>query len=403
VVNSTDTPRKKEGKAGDVLRESQQCGEGGGIARSSWPTAPLLKTHASGPWPTHLSCNDPLKQLKYFQIRDRISLAMPAYIIQVSHLKFQRDDMFPAAMKSQKGPTCWYYAARLVREFHGKTYKWNPQMDDTEARKTEKAISDIRKSHTKIDDHFRQIKGASTAPAVGEAAGKLFDYLENLTRNDVNLQFRLFHLVPQLSGKVSDSHQTPKGEFVVEMRKAYQQMSLDQFSATLRTQLLNATLSLEEWGEVYGRYGFQSTKLADYNNLKALTQLLGNVGPMVAIGEYALNNYEGWDEHDMLAVSWFQNKVDFLYRDESEIGFLNGAHAVVICGTATLKGGLGMKDKEIVVYKDPNVPHKYFSFDLALFQKNQYSLLGTPKTNLYFLPCSTSGSCEHIMRSVVYS
>jgi len=313
---------------------------------------------------------------------------MPALVLKVSSLKFDRDDMFPREVSAQKGPTCWYYAARLIREFHDQTYKWNSIYDNTPGRQTEQEISAIRKMQTQLDQLLGELRRSESNIDVGARAGKLFDVLQMQAGKNSNFRQRVEKEFPQLAGKVQDTKQSPKGEFVAQVRQVFAKKELDGFSDRLWSAAIFGTLSTNDWRDIFARYGFKGTALKTVGDIQGLRTAIEQFGPLLCIGNYALTNYSTMG--NMIEVGWQANKVDFDYVDKSLLSLQQGLHAIVVCGVAV---GRDDPSLQIAVYKDPNRPDAYLGFDFDILTSQQGDLHGGE--NVFHLPCGNAAPCKH--------
>lgn len=323
---------------------------------------------------------------------------MPALVLKVSSLKFDRDDMFPREMSAQKGPTCWYYAARLIREFHDQTYKWSSTYDNTNERRVEQRISAIRKSQTQLDDLLTRLRQSTTMQDVSERAGQLFDVLEDKAHNDPNFRQRIAQNFPQVTGLVRNPVQTPKGEFVTEVRRYFSGRRLEELSNQLWLDAIFGTLAVNDWRDIYAQYGFRSVALNSLGDIQGVRAALETHGPLLCVGHYAMQNYSTIG--NMIEVGWSTNKLDFDYVDSDHLALQNGLHAIVLCGVVTATTGPQNPVLEIVVYKDPNRPHVYFGFDFGVLRARQGTLQGGH--NVFHLPCGNAAPCSHTINAKVF-
>ena len=289
----------------------------------------------------------------------------------------------PVPQSPQKGPTCWYYAARAVREFHGMTYKHDADMADSDGRDTERRVSNIRKRITQFDALATQVEQSRNTPANVQRIVALAAFLRQLPQG---LQPPIRERFPQLDDPNNAA-------FIANVQYRLQLGTFDGAMQQVQESILRSSLGMgnegDAWVEALGRYGFVPGDIASLVSLGQLEQFLRRFGPGVANGRYSLTNYAMQTTSVTLGGGGQQLTVRAV--PDTADAYHPALHAITVCGTAVV--GQQPAVRQLVLYVDPNVPGTTFAMDAAVFVARRY--MGS-RDNLHFLPCGDQDACQHL-------
>ena len=252
-------------------------------------------------------------------------------------------------LNAQKGPTCWYYASRLVREFHQLTSHWNPDAN----AEVEKAISNVRKFETRFDLILDKV--GDRVPKETELNG-IKGLLDDLMPKPIP--------VPEWLQMVKDF-------YAGGVQKGRDQL-FDLMTTWNRFSKLGTSTSEGIWAK-YG-FTFQDGDM-DPNTLSLR---VWSWGPLLASGEFCAGKH-GESEVSLAG--------DVTVRLTTQ--FESGDHVIVLCGV----GILG--ERAAVFYHDPNYPAvcRAMYYDTYEARRNKKARLG-------MIPCREL-NCHHVENGMV--
>ena len=253
-------------------------------------------------------------------------------------------------LNAQKGSTCWYYASRLVREFHHLTSHWNPDADS----QVEKAISGVRKFETKIDAVLEKI--GDRVPNERELAA-IKGILDDLMKD----------------------RPIPAREWAEKIKEFYAntpRKGRDQLFDLLRTWNSYSKLGASTSEGIWEKYGF---KFQDGDmDANTLSLRIWCWGPLLASGDFCTS---GQGERDVSLAGRATVR--------HTTAFVAGDHVIVLCGVGILD------DAAAVFYHDPNDPAVCRSMPYATYsaRRNRSARIG-------MISCGEF-NCVHITDSTV--
>jgi len=266
-------------------------------------------------------------------------------------------------INEQKGDTCWYYAARLVREYHGMTYSWiqdaNLTQTDRNARRIERSISEVRKIETELGAYMdRNIKLWAKKPAANHVAA-LYNLLCRSGSNNLPSKIDFENFIEDNYNEATD--------FTKAHGALYDYVKT--WNAFVRVGASTSTAIL-------AKYGFLFHDASDLTAI-GLALVIGQYGPLVVAGSYldadgAIASDRTISFADKVAVALVTN-------------FGTDSHAIALCGVAYS----GSDATPLVFYHDPNEPTVLAATSFARF-KSQLNA----ESGLGYLPCG-SMPCAH--------
>jgi hypothetical protein len=267
-------------------------------------------------------------------------------------------------MNAQKGDTCWYYAARLVREYHGMTYSWIPEASLTEstrpARQIERSISAVRKFETDLGVYMdTQVKLWAKKPDPGQVDA-LYDLLRRSGAQNLPAKSDLVEFINE------------NYEEVTNFAEAHQ--ALYDY---LKTWNSYASIGASTVTGIWAKYGFLFQDASDLTAI-GLAILIGQYGPLTVAGTFL--DADGAIASDQ-TVS-FAGKVNVARVTD----FSTGDHAIAVCGVAY---DCDDEATPLVFYHDPNEPTILAATSFTKFKGRLNAKVG-----LGYLPCG-SKPCAH--------
>jgi hypothetical protein len=264
----------------------------------------------------------------------------------------------------QKGPTCWYYAARMVRAFHNQTYSHLTQFDSEEqrtAREFEIKVSQVRKFESALDS---EISKHTTQRLPDEFLNQWAESISKYLYHPTNFPFGKDWWRKQLDGFYD------KGDSIADAHEGL----LQYIRGAIRLQVLGVTKSHEIWE----KYGFR--KIQSECNRTGLEEILRKYGPLLAHGELSSDGNRAIPTY--IVPQWEQSNVLAFKVNEFE----KGEHVVVLCGVGThYKEPVGF-------YRDPNWPERLNIATLYSIRKSREEEKVFHYLACRGLPCEHSGS-----------
>jgi hypothetical protein len=239
----------------------------------------------------------------------------------------------------QKGPTCWYYSAKMIMKFHERLQKGNPDLEHVYEQW--KQLHELRKVMTGIEDKSVRSDQAQVKKILIEKRDAIVAFLDGKGGNDLQLQ-----------------------GFKSELK------ALDQPKATIRLDRINQLLEridkisgdfkvrIEALQSITSHAGFSTWELSDALASPAKAEeVLRMTGPFYASGALSVKiqgqvknppvKREGKLGNGDGVVAVYELKED-------------SAHAVVVVGV----------NGDSLFYKDPNGSSGVIAIPFATFANN---------------------------------
>lgn len=249
------------------------------------------------------------------------------------------------AANPQKGPTCWYYAARLIRESYGRTYS---NLSDIPAhlqgaRDIEAQISNLRKIETRIDsligeEGLRQQMVSQLSP--------LPDTLLNKLHSVVNEMYPSQQEWQQLLNKFLIKSVSEDVFIDIEPIPPISKQFVTHISRTAPRMILMGMTDFED-ETLLKQYGFKPYPLG----ANLVVEAINNGVLLLASGHYSHGDGAHTKAHvvQYTGSSGLTSALD-VYRIEQ---YETGGHAIVI-------NGVGLGDTLQLMFRDPQYPQLQF-------------------------------------------
>ncbi len=245
----------------------------------------------------------------------------------------------------QKGPTCWYYAARMIRESYGRTYSnlsdIPPNLQG--ARDTERQISGLRKIETAIDrligeEGLRQEMVTKTSPLPVTLLNRLHQELKGIypSQKEWNQLLTKFLIKPISEDDFIDITPIPP------ISKQF----VNFISRTAPRMVLMGLTDFED-DTLLKQYGFKPYPMGPNLIVDAINQGV----LLLASGHYS----HGDGSHAQTDVIQYMTATGgtaalHVFRVDQ---YEQGGHAIVI-------NGVGLGDTLQLMFRDPQYPQLQF-------------------------------------------